>query len=211
MNVHRSQYLRLIPDHTGLLKEGEAFVTGVNEMHLKTESKFIVVMQRNICFPSNLIKLQLPSSMTLRHRSFASCENSNETDREKPDPYSFFEQINDKCLIVSTLGVKSVAFLLSGGTFYGESVLVCWEKKIVDAINEKNSMTSPKCDAIKEEVKDLSKVSQLDRFNDALKFRKFTKDINDLNSMLDKALDFFGFDDDVSQTIAEFLVLTVSG
>lgn len=126
---HSSRYLRMLPDHTGLLDSDEAFVA-VGEEGAQSEVNglgSVVAMRLPSYFIGDLRKFKVVSKMDLMKR----CQTSG----IDPSKGNFFSGIQ-AALVLSTNGMISQAELMSGGDFDGDKAWVCWNKVVVSNVQE---------------------------------------------------------------------------
>lgn len=94
----------MIPDHTGLLEENEAFVAGLNQIYGKTSIatfQDLVAMRSPAYFAGDLLKLKIVSMTEIMRRSIlAGTEDS-----------SFFSSLHTG-LILSTKGGRRYDFII---------------------------------------------------------------------------------------------------
>eukprot|EP00581_Thalassiosira_minuscula_P004070 CAMPEP_0183738876 /NCGR_PEP_ID=MMETSP0737-20130205/55664_1 /TAXON_ID=385413 /ORGANISM="Thalassiosira miniscula, Strain CCMP1093" /LENGTH=1209 /DNA_ID=CAMNT_0025973521 /DNA_START=281 /DNA_END=3910 /DNA_ORIENTATION=+ len=121
--VAESRYLRMLPDHTGLLEPNEAFVAIGDEGSQYDVERVgsIVAMRHPSYFNSDLRKLKLASKTDLMQRC--------------PKKGKFFSSILVG-LVLSTKGTRSEAEVMSGGDFDGDTAWCCWNEVIVKSVQE---------------------------------------------------------------------------
>eukprot|EP00978_Attheya_sp_CCMP212_P026426 scaffold86901_cov53-Attheya_sp.AAC.2 len=120
--VERSRYLRMFPDHTGLLEQGEVYVAVGDR-----------VVHNEINGQEHVLSMRLPSYFKGDLRKLKSVSRA-ELHRRCRDRCSFFDGIFVG-LIISTKGHKSEAEMMSGGDFDGDKAWVCWEDEIVKHVD----------------------------------------------------------------------------
>ena len=120
--VEKSRYLRMFPDHTGLLEEDECFVAlGDGQQYDVERSSHIVAMRLPSYFRGDLRKLKLVSKAKLMER----CSERG----------IFFQGIVVG-LILSTKGNLSQAEQMSGGDFDGDGAWCCWDEEVVPHVTD---------------------------------------------------------------------------
>ncbi|KAL9182381.1 hypothetical protein ACHAXT_013033 [Thalassiosira profunda] len=124
-----SRYLRMLPDHTGLLKPDEAFVaTGEGPSQSEVDAVgSIIAMRLPSYFLSDLRKLKAVSKVDLIRRGQARGLD--------PSKGSFFSGIIAG-LVLSTKGPVSQAEMMSGGDFDGDKAWCCWNKTVVSSVGD---------------------------------------------------------------------------
>lgn len=121
--MDRSRYLRLLPDHTGLLDNDEAFVAlgdDQSAIYDLERSSEIVAMRLPSYFKGDLRKLKIVSKAELLQRSATSGSR-------------FFNGVAVG-IFLSTKGDTSQAEMMSGGDFDGDRAWCCWEDDIVSHV-----------------------------------------------------------------------------
>lgn len=120
--VERSRYLRMFPDHTGLLEEDECFVAlGDAQQYDIERSSSVVAMRLPSYFRGDLRKLKLVP----KHQLMQRC----------PERGRFFQGIITG-LILSTKGNLSQAEQMSGGDFDGDGAWCCWDEEVVRHVTD---------------------------------------------------------------------------
>jgi len=122
--VMESMYLRMLPDHTGLLESNEVFVA------LGDESA-----QYDIDRLGSIIAMRLPSYFVGDLRKFNNVVSKAELLQRCPKKAKFFCGIVAG-LILSTKGARSEAEMMSGGDFDGDKAWCCWNEVIVSSVRE---------------------------------------------------------------------------
>eukprot|EP00804_Cyclotella_cryptica_P011893 CCRYP_004391-RA/>CCRYP_004391-RA protein AED:0.01 eAED:0.01 QI:2070/1/1/1/1/1/5/1265/829 len=134
--VIESRYLRMLPDHTGLLESDEAYVAAGDEgahyeiMRLGS----IVAIRLPSYFASDIRKLKVVSKADLLQRN--------------PEKGKFFCGILAG-IVISTKGNRSEADMMSGGDFDGDKAWCCWNDKIVNSIQKCPEHNQP-CNPVKD-------------------------------------------------------------
>ena len=162
-------------------------------------------------YPGDLVKLKVPSRSVLRQRALDVSTKKNDYCKyaiNHADPYSFFEEMTDACLILSSKGFNIVTQLFPGMKYDGEEAWVCWEEEIVNMVSPQeckyvNDVTSSKEESLMEFCTDRH------RFNYAWRYRNYVKDLKKLNSYMNTAVDCYGYDSDISKSIGSQLYLQV--
>ena len=120
--VERSRYLRMFPDHTGLLEQDECFVAlGDGQQYDVERSTHVVAMRLPSYFRGDLRKMKLVSKAQLMKR----CSEKGQ----------FFQSIKTG-LILSTKGNLSQAEQMSGGDFDGDRAWCCWDEEVVRHVTD---------------------------------------------------------------------------
>jgi len=122
--LEKCRLLRIVPDHTGLLKPGEAFLATC-QLPLAENAGQVIVSPRDPLHGDDILKLNLVAQDVLRKR-----------DRESSSKFcSFFDGLQTG--IVIGKGCRDTSDR-SGGEFFGK-VLVCWLEQVVSKIGEASS------------------------------------------------------------------------
>mmetsp|Transcript_30851 Transcript_30851/g.65187 ORF Transcript_30851/g.65187 Transcript_30851/m.65187 type:complete len:939 (+) Transcript_30851:3010-5826(+) len=119
--VSESRYLRMLPDHTGLLESNEVFVAIGDEgaQYEVERAGQVVAMRLPSYFQSDMRKFKVISKTDLMLRC--------------PVKGGFFSGVR-AALILSTKGTKSQAETMSGGDFDGDKAWCCWNEIIVKSV-----------------------------------------------------------------------------
>eukprot|EP00956_Cyclotella_meneghiniana_P001278 scaffold1386_cov77-Cyclotella_meneghiniana.AAC.2 len=121
--VSESRYLRMLPDHTGLLKSDEAYIAIGNESCHYDVGRLgkIIAIRNPSYFPQDIRKLKIVSTSDLVRRC--------------PTKGKFFSGILAG-IVLSTKGDKSEAEMMSGGDFDGDIAWCCWNEILVESVQE---------------------------------------------------------------------------
>ena len=105
--VSESRYLRMLPDHTGLLESDEAYIAIGNESCNYDVGRLgkIIAIRNPSYFPQDIRKLNIVTTSDLLRRC--------------PIKGEFFRSI-EAGVFLSTKGNKSEAEMMSGGDFDGD-------------------------------------------------------------------------------------------
>ena len=188
-------YLRLIPDHTGLLEEGEAYVAMDQEFDRSlSKASHVLAMRSPAYFAGDLRKLKLVHYETLEERSQGPI---------KPlGPLRFFRKLRYG-LVLSTKGSKSEADAMSGGDFDGDKAWVCWDRSLleqVEAVEPENTDTKDfEIRKSKPNVREQmlhERATLRDKVAFALHFRKHQHQLGILSNLLDRVIDSHGLGQD---------------
>lgn len=219
--ANNCRYLRLIPDHTGFLEEGEAFVAGTDDIKTSIESgrlkTHLLAMRSPAYFSGDLVKLKLVRRRTLLERFSQKCQRQNvggvgEEGANQTDAYSFFDNLRTG-LILSTRGRRSAAEMMSGGDFDGDEAWVSWDKVLVDQV-----ASAPPVDTSGEEFKVekspeenmlLESATEADLYSYARHFKGHLTNLRKLSKMLDTSNDLYDFDHEITKAIATNAFLQV--
>lgn len=118
--LEKSRVLRILPDHTGLLKPGEAFLA-TRQLPLAKDAGQVIVSPENPLHGDDVLKLNLVAEDVLRER-----------DRESSSELSnFFAGLQTGIIIGKGARDPSER---SGGEFFGKA-LVCWLDEVVDKVD----------------------------------------------------------------------------
>mmetsp|Transcript_9301 Transcript_9301/g.13817 ORF Transcript_9301/g.13817 Transcript_9301/m.13817 type:complete len:977 (+) Transcript_9301:369-3299(+) len=225
--LRRCKQMRLIPDHTQLLEEGEAFIAvgyargNVNTIKDIEKSDCALAMRSPAYFGGDLVKLKLVSRKTIRLRA-ASLTKTKETipaastcsiyDGPGDDPSTFFEDLNTG-LVISSKGERSAADMMSGGDFDGDEAWICWDKHLCQLVKDypAQDTTTPEFIVQKsQQEKALAcRVSLKQRAEFALHYRYHQTQLGKLSTTLDSVMDRFGVDSPEAITVATQAFLQV--
>jgi len=203
-------YVRIFPDHTSLLDEGEAYLAlgDDNQNWLKAAKKAtdVIAMRNPAYFQGDLCKLKLVSRNTLYKRSTLSLDIKNAGNY----PYKFFEKLRIG-LVLNIKGAQCHAHQMSGGDFDGDEAWVCWDKSVVEHICVCPPQPTEHLIAKKspEESKLSSDATLLDRIQLALHYKYHQSNLGKLSILLDKVLDTCGFESNIACHIGNKLFLQV--
>jgi len=118
--LEKSRVLRILPDHTGLLKPGEAFLA-TRQLPLAKDAEQVIVSPENPLHGDDVLKLNLVAEDVLRER-----------DRESSSELcNFFAGLQTGIIIGKGARDPSER---SGGEFFGKA-LVCWLDEVVDKVD----------------------------------------------------------------------------
>ena len=184
----------MIPDHTQILKEGEAYICGEN-----IDCNSILAMRYPAYFPGDLIKLRLINRGLLLKRLFESSKNKYDAHMT----FEFFDALTTG-LVLSTNGNRSAADMMSGGDFDGDMAWVSWNKTLLDQVrnctpmNHVNSKSSSAAENIL-----FFKSKPEDHLEYAYHYRYHQIHLGKLSNMLTISTDFYGFDHVVTREIGK--------
>ena len=186
--------MRMIPDHTEILKEGEAYVCGEH-----IDGNYIFAMRYPVYFPGDLIKLRLLNRGQLLERLFESSENKYDAHKI----FEFFDALKTG-LVLSTNGNRSAADMMSGGDFDGDMAWVSWNKTLLDQVRKCTPMdhVSSKPSSV-EESRLFFKSKPEDHLQYAYHYRYHQIHLGKLSNMLTISTDFYGFDHIVTREIGK--------
>jgi hypothetical protein len=123
--LEKCRSMRLIPDHTGLLKPGEAFLA-TREFPLLEDSRQVMAFPWDPAHGQDIVKLNLITHDVLRERDLAAASAFSE----------FFCGLQTG--IVLGQGCRDPSEQ-SGGEYFGK-VRVCWLEQIVNKLDEASSV-----------------------------------------------------------------------
>uniref|UniRef100_A0A7S4VSM7 RNA-dependent RNA polymerase n=1 Tax=Ditylum brightwellii TaxID=49249 RepID=A0A7S4VSM7_9STRA len=224
--LRKCKQMRLIPDHTQILKEGEAFIA-VGYPNGKTDQKnvekydYIVTLRSPAYFGGDLLKLKLVNKRTLRSRC-VDLEKSKGVpsvnkicslyDGPYNDPFRFFDGLHTG-LVINSRGERSAADMMSGGDYDGDEAWVCWDKQLCRLVQDHPAQdTSTNEFIVKKSHHEkvlASRVSLKQRAEFALHYRYHQTQLGKLSTALDSAMDQFGVDSPESIAVATQAFLQV--
>ena len=214
-SASKSQNLNVIPDHSQLLNEGEAFVTGFDEVTINPYYDEILVMPEMVYFECDLLNVKLINRAEINRRLFARLNDDDEnslSDTNNVEKYSsFFNEMSSGYLVVSTKGNENLISMACTNILDKNKVWVCWEKELIKSVKKMQSKRNIREYTAKKNNHSMNtaSISSINRFNDSWNFRDYTKQFLDLESMLDTCIELFGFDNDVTVSISRKLAQQV--
>mmetsp|Transcript_4040 Transcript_4040/g.7709 ORF Transcript_4040/g.7709 Transcript_4040/m.7709 type:complete len:340 (-) Transcript_4040:646-1665(-) len=134
--VIESMYLRMLPDHTGLLESNEVFVA------LGDESA-----QYSVERLGSVVAMRLPSYFTEDLRKYNNVISKADLIQRCPDKGKFFSGIVAG-IVFSTRGAMSEAEMMSGGDFDGDKAWCCWNEVIVKSVQECPGQNAQSCPTV---------------------------------------------------------------
>lgn len=187
-------YFRMLPDHKGILNEDEVFTAPK-----ATSSTFLVTMRFPTYFGSDLIKRRVVDLETIKSR----CKDEEQ--------FNFYCKLTN-CILLSTKGSRSSADMMSGGDFDGDLAWVCFDKDLVDQID--NCAPTEIIPAPEKHHHQLEKAKdgeegRLQMIKYVRKFKNHKNQLGILSITLDKALDKFGVDSEEAKFVARKSFLQV--
>ena len=123
-NLEKCKTMRLIPDHTGLLKPGEAFLP-TGDFPSAKKARQVIVSPANPVHGDDIVKLNLVSQEVLRQRDLAASSAFSK----------FFDGVQSGIVIGKGMRDPSER---AGGEWSGR-IQVCWLEQIVSKIDEASS------------------------------------------------------------------------
>ena len=133
--VKRSKILRLLPDHTNLIAEGEAYIASASDRDNRQieRSGLCLVAPTSIYFENELLSLKVVSLDTLRTRAL---EGSAAAYKDSYiDPCQFFRSLKTG-IVMCRKGPDPTE--PCGGEFFGK-VWVSWDDKLVSQVEQRES------------------------------------------------------------------------
>ena len=219
----QSRYLRMLPDHTGLLEEGEAFITNYSVIDPRINSNSHIICFRSPSyFGGDLVKMKLANSKDLLRRASERkihdkdpLKQNSEEDKINRDCYDVIESLRSPTLLLSTKGQRSLADMMSGGDFDGDKSYVCWDEDLTKHITEyaAEETSKPSFKPLKppDNIEKLcSHATLFDRANYARHFKKHQRHLGLVSNMLDFMMDKFGVDSSEAKMFATEGFLQVS-
>jgi RNA dependent RNA polymerase len=179
-----SWYVRMLPDHTQLLLENEAFLALPNEYRGSLDSATELLAFRNPSyFDGDLRKLKLVNYDDLLLRAY------DKGNHLVAQVQGFF-----KCLtvgiILSTIGDESVADMMSGGDFDGDKSWVCFDPELVNQVSGSPPPIRPAMPEAHAKERILAAASTLrERIKFARHFKFHQQQLGCLANTLDSAID----------------------
>ena len=213
----------MVPDHLGLLKEGEAFVHVKDDlMGRLPEATHLLAMRIPSYFSGDLRKLRLCTYETLLGRA-RDVDNAKTIDaKDEKDAQSISSSVH-RCvgffknfkngLVLSTRGERSEADRMSGGDFDGDTAWVCWDPELVHTISfeDGEATTGPKfrivCSDEEHRLVEDSSTSDFLRF--VRHFRTHQRQLGLLSNLLETVFNRKGIDDALSKAIGTEAFLQV--
>ena len=209
----------MIPDHTQLLEEGEAFIP--HRYRIASES--ILAMRSPAYFAGDLLKLRLVSLSTIMSRVHTKPKPQTNTDTmDKAQEEKTLDNNNlggfflglRTGLILSTRGKRSAADMMSGGDFDGDKAWVCWNKNLVDQVQECHpaDTTTPDFAVKKSEAqKSIFAETPPEKLLEYIwHYRNHHTNLTKLSTKLTISTDFYGFDHKISRALGTQAFLQVS-
>ena len=197
--VRRCKNLRVIPDHTNLLKSGESFVACSSERdsrHLERFSYLLATASSTI-YEDDIQKLKIVSRYELRERC-----------RDRPDCFDFFKRLKTG-LVVNTEGRDPAE--ITGGVYFGK-IWVCWDDKLVSQVRDVEVRTRKsevprlehKCKMLMSETTNIQRAKYKIYYDNQ---RRRVKELQDLLCILN---DLKGMDNVQSRSVAAEVYMLVS-
>jgi len=190
--------LRMIPDHLGLLEEGEVFIA-IGQGKDVRHAKQAILMRNPSYFSGDLRKLNVIPYEILHERSLRECSLGSSQNQ----CIEFFRSLLSStggAVVLSTKGDRSEAHRMSGGDFDGDKAWVCWFEKLVDPIVSLPAEDFDAFETVPVNASDIphhssSTATINDRIQYSWHFRRHQSHLGSLANTLDKVIDRFGFKD----------------
>jgi len=209
----------MLPDHTQLLEEGEAFIA--DDVLIKSEH--IIAMRSPAYFSGDLVKLRYVSESQLRAREtkrrfLADCEKSESLSTKseydhKSDSAIFFYKLKTG-IVLSTKGKRSAADMMSGGDFDGDTAWVCWNEELVKQVRDHSPEdTSSKAFTVKKSKEEgaLFKQAIVQKLIEYVHHHCYHhKNLGMLSTMLTISMDYYGLDHSICKALGTEAFLQVS-
>ena len=184
----------MLPDHKGILNADEVFTSPK-----ATSSTFLVSMRFPTYFGSDLIKRRVVDLETIKSR----CKDEEQ--------FNFYCKLTN-CILLSTKGSRSSADMMSGGDFDGDSAWVCFDKDLVDQIDNcapTEIIPAPEKHHHQLEIAKDGEEGRLQMIKYVRTFKNHKNQLGILSITLDKALDKFGVDSEEAKFVARKSFLQV--
>ena len=188
----------MIPDHLGLLEEGEVFIA-IGQGKDVRHAKQAILMRNPSYFSGDLRKLNVIPYEILHERSLRECSLGSSQNQ----CIEFFRSLLSStggAVVLSTKGDRSEAHRMSGGDFDGDKAWVCWFEKLVDPIVSLPAEDFDAFETVPVNASDIphhssSTATINDRIQYSWHFRRHQSHLGSLANTLDKVIDRFGFKD----------------
>jgi RNA dependent RNA polymerase len=179
-----SWYVRMLPDHTQLLLENEAFLALPNEYRGSIDSATELLAFRNPSyFDGDLRKLKLVHYDNLLLRAYGI------GNQLVAQVQGFFKSLKIG-IVLSTLGDESVAEMMSGGDFDGDKAWVCFDPDLVKQVSNSPPPIRPAIpDAHSKESISAAASTLRERIKFARHFKFHQQQLGCLANTLDSAID----------------------
>jgi superfamily II DNA helicase RecQ len=124
ITLPKSRRVLLIPDRYGLLEAGEAVMKMPSVGHPFVKQ---LILGRSPCMgPGELLCLQAVDSRVVVEQRIG------EDDKERRKAAREWYDFQECCIILSVLGDRSVADIMQGGDFDGDTAIAIWDERFVD-------------------------------------------------------------------------------
>ena len=195
--------MRIYPDHTLLLREGEAFLAHEDA----GDAKEVLAMRSPSYFKGDLRRLKLVNMYTLveRAQSFQEPPDMPELLRRTPEQrVAFFLNVKN-ALILSVRGHRSEADRMSGGDYDGDLAWTCWNSHLLEHVICIEAEDTSKYQTMKstQETRVFWETTLKEQFEYFLHFQGHQQHLGKLAESLDKCIDKYGFQHEFSRELGK--------